>query len=131
MDEAKHSPLPWAVKPRECDDWGIIRNANNDFVSATNWSSGFLRKALKNGRTAATDPAQPNADFIVLACNAYYSDQATIAAQATRIVWLERPVTEDEVRMAYSSIAQSHLIGVRAFPDALAAALEFRMRAAK
>ena len=58
-------------------------------------------------------------------------DHATIAAQAARIVWLERSATEDEVRMAYSSIAQSHLIGVRAFPDALAAALEFRIGAAK
>ena len=42
-------------------------------------------------------PAQANADFIVLACNAYYSDQATIAAQAARIAWLERRVTQSEI----------------------------------
>ena len=70
MDEAKHSPLPWAVRPKEFDDWGIIRDAMG-FIAAVarrNASSPYGDDDLH--RINGTDPFQPNADFIVLACNA-------------------------------------------------------------
>ena len=93
MTPHKHSPLPWAVRSQEFDDWGIIRDADLERAARAEWSRD---DDLDSHRVAGTDPAQPNADFIVLACNSYYANQATIAAQAARIAWLERPMTGDE-----------------------------------
>lgn len=69
------TPLPWAYRPQEHDDWGIIRMSGRD-------EDGFMRvvcrvnyvaspEELSAHRMAGTDPAGQDAAYIVHACNAY------------------------------------------------------------
>lgn len=69
------TPLPWAYRPQEHDDWGIIRMSGRD-------EDGFMRvvcrvnyvaspEELSAHRMAGTDPAGQDAAYIVTACNAY------------------------------------------------------------
>ncbi len=100
MTDTKHSPLPWHLSTEKFDDWGTIKDANSHLVDEAMEVENITATEIEYSRATGVDPTQPNADFIVLACNAYYSDQATIAAQAKRIAWLERPVSDEEIAAA-------------------------------
>ena len=115
MDEAKHSRLPWAVHPAVDDGYANIIDARSNSVGCISHSY------------------PSDADFIVLACNAYYSDQATIAAQAARIAWLERTVSDEEVLEAknnYPELLDDHSGSMKRYHinTLLTAALEIRTK---
>jgi hypothetical protein len=68
---AQHTPGPWAYRPQEYDDWGIVRIADRD-------ENGFQRvicqanyvaspEALMQHRIDGTDPAEANARLIAAA----------------------------------------------------------------
>ena len=67
----QHTPGPWAYRPQEYDDWGIVRIADRD-------ENGFQRvicqanyvaspEALMQHRVDGTDPAEANARLIAAA----------------------------------------------------------------
>lgn len=70
---------PWEYRPREHDDWGIIRGSAKIFddggagppvaVSKPVWSEGGYD--FDAHRSAGTDPMEANGRFIVELVNAY------------------------------------------------------------
>ena len=88
MTDTKHSPLPWAVKPKETIGYADIVDGNANLVGCV--SSSF----------------PSDAEFITLACNSHYANQETIAAQAKRIDRLERPIGNDELKAALREVYQ-------------------------
>ena len=106
MTETKQSPLPWHLSTEKFDDWGTIKDANSHLVAEAMEVEKITAAEIEYSRTTGADPTQPNANFIVTACNAYYDNQATIAAQAKRIAWLERPIGNDELKAALREVYQ-------------------------
>lgn len=74
---ANASPLPWAYRPFEHDDWGYIRGPEKDGdigryrpIVARAHDSEVPYEDHDKHRAAKTDPYGPNAELIVAAVNA-------------------------------------------------------------
>ena len=74
---AKASPLPWAYRPCEHDDWGYIRGPEQRGqygpyrpIVARGHDSEVAFEDYDKHRAAKTDPYGPNAELIVAAVNA-------------------------------------------------------------
>jgi hypothetical protein len=70
-----HTPTPWAYRPNKHDDWGWIRGPvmggeeTGELVAiARCWTT---QADMDAHRQAKTDPYEPNAAYIVKACNAF------------------------------------------------------------
>jgi len=69
-----HTPMPWAYRPDQCDDWGVVRGG-----PVGDFGQGFICQArdplvlsedqLTAHRIAGTDPWEANARRIVAAVN--------------------------------------------------------------
>ena len=79
------SPLPWAYRPQEFDDWGVIRGPDTDstigpykpvVATARDGKTGDID--LDEHRRNKTDPYGPNAELIVAAVNSLPSLLARI-----------------------------------------------------
>lgn len=66
-----HTPTPWLYRPREHDDWGFIRGPEDELVAIATWRPYHNEDSLSAHRKNKTDPALPNAAFIVTACNSH------------------------------------------------------------
>lgn len=74
-DVGGHTPTPWAYRPQEYDDWGVIRTtvANADgwhpVVAVARYVGEPSEADLNEHRRNKTDPSYANAAFIVHAVN--------------------------------------------------------------
>ena len=66
MNNTKHSPLPWIVRPYGFDDWGWIRGSDGNLACI---ARGHDDKPLDEHRHDGTDPYAANADLIVRSVN--------------------------------------------------------------
>ena len=94
---ADASPQPWAYRPKEYDDWGMIRSPerHSDLIGpyqpivARGHDSEATEEQQSAHRKAKTDPYGPNALLITDAVNALPGLLDTLDAQARRIEALE------------------------------------------
>lgn len=64
MSDNKHTPGPWAYRPLEFDDWGIVR-AGDYVVAQARAGGGDV--SLDEHRANKTDPYEANARLIAAA----------------------------------------------------------------
>jgi hypothetical protein len=55
---------PWAVRPKEFDDWGIVRAPDGCIAAKAYAGRGVDLNEIDEFRKAKADPTQHNADFI-------------------------------------------------------------------
>jgi hypothetical protein len=73
---AEHTPTPWVYRPHKHDDWGWIRGQPEDGetvgpIVATARGGSHNATDWDEHRRNKTDPFEPNAAYIVKACNAF------------------------------------------------------------
>lgn len=95
---AEHTPTPWAYRPKEYDDWGVIRGPAADdgfgwIVASARAGRSVTPEEESDHRRAKTDPYGANATFIVRACNAY---DDLVAVLATVQKGIERGYIKDQ-----------------------------------
>lgn len=70
MSDVKHTPGPWAYRPNEFDDWGVVRSADGELVAAAK-DSTIPFAALDDYRSRKVDPYEGNARLIAAAPDLY------------------------------------------------------------
>jgi hypothetical protein len=110
---------PWAYRPNEFDDWGLIRGGQRpDDAIGQCWPPVANAKPLWGDydfdahRSAKTDPMEANGRFIVELVNAYREGRLV---DAKRVSWLESVISAayDEMKSGADSSAFSMLQAAR------------------
>lgn len=63
--------LPLKYRPRDFDDWGFIRDANDRLVAVVRFDPRLTEEDLEAHRSSKTDPARAVGELIVRAVNAH------------------------------------------------------------
>ena len=64
-EKTKFTPGPWAYRPNEYDDWGVVKSP--DGLPVAQACVGRWSKDFDKHRTEGTDPAEANARLIAAA----------------------------------------------------------------
>lgn len=98
---AEHSPLPWAIRPHQYDDWGFVRGADGHIACIARGEGIDTHDAH---RSAGTDPYQANAALIVKAVNAHEALVKALQRIAEQHLSEERLVEGGDYEYGYEQI---------------------------
>lgn len=99
---AQHTPLPWVYMSKEFDDWGFIRDADDNLVAVAKWPA-LSAADLNLIRTAGDDPARDTAAFIIRACNSF--DALVKALKMARVIVDREACDEVDVQQIDAALA--------------------------
>jgi hypothetical protein len=90
------TPGPWSYRPREYDDWGVVRapeaNGRHPMICQARNPERLDDEVLSEHRISGIDPWGPNARFIAAARELVPALVAEVRAQGETIAGLEKRV---------------------------------------